>query len=371
MASEISQNLKLEERIIIMAKERIFNLPETKGEFKLRGKVTGTKKDSFFESKITKAGKPMNILKFGVETNTDSTVYLDLNPTERDDVFFYKRPEVKGEKGTTKKIPWLKRASFNEEGFTLIGMKIGIKKIVDDKGKEKNDTKTYAEFDGAEILSEELKDEMGVFIKGNIKYSSFTNDKEEVKRSVKFEPNQVSGVSKDIDFDIEEFKPTNDFQQTIIFMEAEMDESNPDDKKGIVSAKIVTYNSIEDTEFIVRDGKLFKMFKKNLKPYTAIKVHGDIYNKVESDEETENDGWGEKSSFDSVNKTFIRELVIKGADPSTIDVDTYNQKEMDKALSAINSNKQAKQEFGNDVKADESWGEVKPTTEVNDDNGWD
>ena len=355
-----------------MAKERIFDVPETKGEFKVRGNIKGTAKDSFFESKTTKAGKHMNVLKFGVEVNKDSTVYLDLNPTERDDVYFYKRPAVKGEKGTTKKIPWLKRADFNEEGFSLIGMKIGINKIIDDKGKEKNETKTYAEFDGAEVLSKQLKDNMGVFIKGSIKYSSFINDKEEVKRKVSFEPNQVSGVSKDIDFEAEDFKSTNDFQQTIIFMEAVMDESNPDDKKGIISAKIVTYNSIEDTEFIVRDGKLFKMFKKNLKPYTAIKVHGEIFNKVDSEEETEDDGWGEKSTFDAVNKSFIRELVIKGADPATIDTETYNQKAIDKAYVAINSTKQAKEEFGNE-KADESWGEVKgdSSNSDDDDNGWD
>ena len=353
-----------------MAKERIFDLPETKGEFKVRGNVKGTAKESFFENKTTKKGKNMNILKFGVEVITDSTVYLDLTPTEREEVYFYKKPEVKGQKGTTKKVPWLKRADFKEEGYSLIGMKIGINKIIDDKGKEKNDTKTYTEFDGAEILSKQLKDDLGIFAKGNIKYSSFTNDKDEVKRKVVFEPNQISGVSKDIDFTVEGFKPTNDFQQTIIFMEAEMDETDPDDKKGIVSAKIVTYNSIEDAEFIIRDGKLFKMFKKNLKPYTAIKVHGEIFNKVEADE-SEDDGWGEKNTFDTVNKTFIRELVIKGADPSTIDTETYNQQAMDKALSAINSNKQAQQEFGDDVKADESWGEVQKDSNNSEDDGWD
>jgi hypothetical protein len=354
-----------------MAKERIFDLPETKGEYKVRGNVKGVQKDNFFKSTTTKAGKPKNVLKFGVETNTDSTVYLDLDGTERDEVYFYKKSETKGQKGTTKKVPWLKRADFKEEGYNLLGMKIGLNKVVDDKGKEKNDIHTYVEYDACEVLSKQLKDNLGVFVRGNIEYSSFTNDKDEVKRMIKFKPSQISGVSKDIDFSVEGFKPTNDFQQTIIFMEANMDESDPNDKKGVISAKIVNYSSIEDTEFIIRDGKLFKMFKNNLKPYTAIKVFGEIYNKVESQEEFEDDGWGVKNPFETTDKTFIKELVIKGADPSTIDKDTYSQKEMDKALKAINDSKQAKEEFGDNVKEDESWGEVQQNSNGSEDDGWD
>ena len=60
-----------------MAKERLIKLPQTKGEFKLSGIVTGTQKgDKFFTNKKTKKGNDMNLLNFGVETNKDSTVYI-------------------------------------------------------------------------------------------------------------------------------------------------------------------------------------------------------------------------------------------------------------------------------------------------------
>ena len=40
-----------------MAKERLIKLPQTKGEFKLSGIVTGTQKgDKFFTNKKTKKG---------------------------------------------------------------------------------------------------------------------------------------------------------------------------------------------------------------------------------------------------------------------------------------------------------------------------
>ena len=57
------------------------------------------------------------------------------------------------------------------------------------------------------------------------------------------------------------------------------DEKN-EDGTFTVSAKIVTYDSIEDTEFTIKNdenGKnLANLFRKNLKPYYAIQVHGHV-----------------------------------------------------------------------------------------------
>ncbi len=335
-----------------MANKRIIEVPETKGEFKLRGLVTGTLKDKFFESKLTKTQVPMNLVKFGVTTDEDNTVYLDLNGMEREEVFFYKKAEEKGGKGETKRIPWNKRGSFNEEGFTLIGTKVGLTKTTNDKGKEVNDTHTYAEYDACEVIADNLQDDMSLFVKGNMEFSSFVNDKNEIRRNTKFVPNQITLTSKPLDFEAEDFEPMSDFQQVIIYVGSEIDNNDKDDVKGVIQAKIITYSTIEDVEFILRDQSLFKTIKKNMKPYTAIKVWGVIKNKVEIEEET--NAWGSKNKFDSVNKTFIRELEIIGADPSTIDTETYSEKEIEKALNAIKESKRAKEEFGDKNK--DSWG---------------
>lgn len=351
---------------------RIFDLPETKGEFKLRGVVTGTLKEKFFEIKTTKSGKPMNMVKFGMTTNPDNTVYLDLNGMERDKVYFYKRPEEKGGKGTVKEVAWKKRKEFNEEGFTLIGTKIGLSKKTNDKGKEVNDTHTYTEYDACEVIANNLKDNDNVFVKGNIDYSSFVNDKGEIRRSTKFVPNQVTLTTKPIDFDEEDFEPMNDFQQVIIFMSAELDDSDKDDIKGMIQAKIVTYSTIEDTEFIVRDKKLFSTLKKNLKPYTAILIYGKIKNKVETEEVDEGDVWGESNTFEVANKSFIRELEIVGAKPSTIDTDTYSELAINEALKLIQESKRAKNEFG---ESDNNWGKSDSSSKTEEDDdelsGWE
>ncbi|WP_195618717.1 hypothetical protein [Clostridium paraputrificum] len=352
-----------------MAKERLFDLPETKGEFKLRGLVQGTAKDDFFKSKITKTKKPMNLLKFGVQTDEDNLVKVSLNGMARDEAFFYKKAEEKGKKGVTKRIPWANRLSFNESGFNLIGIKVGVKKTLDENGIEKNDTKTYTEYDACKELGNSLADGLGVFVRGNLEFSSFTNTKDngevEIKRSTKFVPNQISAVTKPIDFNEADFVPTSDFQQTIIIMEVTKDQ---EDDKGIVSAKIVTYNTIEDAEFVVRNRKLFKNLK-GLKPYTAIKVWGNIVNKAIAEEVVEDDGWGESNSFEATN-TYIKELEITGADKDSIDKDTYCQSNMDEALEKIRNNEKANNDFGSTTNDD--WG-VNPSGNSTDeeDEGWD
>lgn len=346
--------------------ERKISLPMTKGEFKVSGLATGTNKgDKFFENKLTKSKSQMNLLNFGVETKKDSTVYISLNGLVKDEVVFYKKAEKKGEKGQTKKIKWAERYKFAEEGYKLIGINIGVIKTVNDKGQQVNDNKMLAEFDACKQIAENLKDGQSVFVRGNIDFSSFKNDKGEVRRNIKFVPSQVS-LAKDVDFESEDFKEVNSFKQTIIFTGIEMDDSDPSDKKARVQAKIVNYNTIEDTELIIRDSKLYMTFKKNLKPYQSIEVWGTIFNKVETSEEEETDTWGEANSFDTVKKSFIRELVITGANPSSIDKETYSEKEIEKAIRAL-------KEFGDEPtgkSSGDSWGDENIDNTTSEDDEW-
>lgn len=350
-----------------MAKERLIKLPQTKGEFKISGLVVGTEKgDKFFKNLKTKKNKDMNMLSFGVETDKGSTVYTSLNGMARDEVYFYKRPDKKaGEtKGTTKKVDWSKRYMFEEEGYKLIGLNIGVMKKLNDKGEEINDNKMLTEYDACKQIADNLKDGQSVFIRGNIEFSSYKNDDGNVKRSTKFVPSQVS-LCKDIDFDDEKFTPNNQFKQTIIFESIELDTENKEDQKARVTAKIITYSTIETAEFIIRNKQLYNTFKKNLKPYSSITVWGEIQNHTDVEEVSETSTWGEENTFDKVNTPTIRELVITGADPNSIDTDTYSEKALDEAVRAL-------KEFGEETegKSDNDWGSVDDSNTSADDSEW-
>lgn len=359
-----------------MAK-RLFDLPETKGEFKARGLVTGTGKDKFFQTGKTKTGKDKRSSRFGVKVKDDgSSVYCDLMAMEKDFVYFYKKGDTKKNiKGVSQKVAFVTRDKFNEEGFEPIGVKVGIEQFIDDKGAVKNKNIPMFEFDTPQYLKEKLEEDMPVFVRGKLEFSSYVNGSTGDKvRMMKCVPSQISGVTTNLDLKDEKYLPVNDFIQTIIFMGIERDESDPSDKKAIVSAKIVNYSTIEDAEFIIRDQKIFKTFKKNLKPYNAIKVFGKINNVLEI-EEVEDDGWGtENNSFEQKGNSFRRELLILGADPSTLDVDTYNKNNVEEAIEKIKENNKAKEDFGDtNTNNNDDWGSDLGSSDSDDgfDDGWD
>ena len=67
-----------------MAKDRIFNLQETKGNFQLKGIVTGTKKDDFYKEKKTKTQRDMRMVKFGAEYTGGQSMYVNLQGVAND-----------------------------------------------------------------------------------------------------------------------------------------------------------------------------------------------------------------------------------------------------------------------------------------------
>lgn len=322
-------------------------LPQTKGIFKLRGYATELGRDNAYIDKTDKNGEPFHMLQFAVKTAPESKVYVNLMGGVKGSVYYSKPSKEKGKKSESIQVAWDKRYTKPSEDSKLIGISVGLKK--DESGK-KNATEILTEFDATEKIHNELQDETPVFVRGDIDFSSFTSNNGELKRSTKFNiKNIYLSDEKTLDFEKEDFVPTNEFKQKIVFMGIEKIDDK-DDPRFTVSAKIVKYNSIEDTEFIIRDNSLANTLKKNLKPYTAIDVWGEILNKVEVEEEEVTDVWGEKDTFKTTNKNFIRELVIKGADPSTIDKETYSQKVIDEVLKASD-------EFGdNDI-----WGNNDPT----------
>ena len=343
---------------------KLFDLPQTKGTFQVKGIVSGVEKDNFYTEKMTRTGKEFRMVNFGVEYDDKKTIYPSLNGMPRDKVYFSK----KGEDGKTevKLIAWKDRIKKAPDGYRMIGVLTGLQKIKDENGKIRNDNKMLTEYDACEYIHENLVDGASVRVKGNIEFSSYIKDGE-VKRNTKFIPNQISLCQKEIDFEAEDYEPAHDFTQTIVFVG--IDQEREDDKptgRYVVEAKIVNYNSIESAEFIIEDSKLANLFRKNLKPYNAIQVYGriDVVNNIEdASDEKDDDCWGESNKMEDkrVVGSTHRELVITGAKPTTIDRDSYSEKAISEAIKKVNASKQAEQNFS---------GKAATTSSADDDDDW-
>lgn len=327
-----------------MAKTK-HGLQETIGLFQIRGVVNGSEKEKFYVEKKTKSQKDMRLVNFGVEIEPNKSIYVNLNGMVKDEVFFSTKD--KDGKTVTEKVKWDKRKTFNKEGYSLIGLRLGLEK--DEDGK--NIQETMVEFDACERIGSTLKDDMSVFIKGKIEFSSF-DGQDGKKRSIKFIPQQLSLCSKDIDFTDETFKVKSDFSQQIIYMG--IDKVND---VFVVKAKIVTYSSIEDAEFIIKDSKLANLFRTKLKPYNAIQVHGHIEVTESVEEVADDDTWGESDPTQKINNPTKRDLVITGAKGNTVDTTTYTKDKIEEAIKKLEQSNNAQSDWGSNSVEDVDDGE--------------
>lgn len=343
--------------------DRIFNLQETKGTYQVKGKINGVEKDRFYTSKKTKTNKDFRAVNFGCEYDSKTSIYMSLNGMPQNYVYFSKRDRETGNT-ETKKVAWADRNKFNEDGYRMIGVNLGLTKTTDKDGKAVNDKKTMTPFDACEYIRKNMQDDMSTFIRGNIEFSSYFDSDGNIRRNIKYIPNQIS-LCKAVDF--EEYnadnKPVHDFTQTIVFME--IDKEKVDDKdtgRFVVSAKIVTWSDIVDTEFIIVDAKLANLFKKNLKAYNSISVHGHIEVTHKLEEISEDNGWGESNSMIATTAPTKTEMIITGATPTTIDRETYTEKNVSEAIAKIRNAKTAEQNFGektNSNSDNDTWGDFE------------
>ncbi len=347
-----------------MAKTK-HGLPETKGSFKLVGTVTGVRKEDFFGQKPTKKEDLRNTVKFGVKTSSENEIPVQIADQERDSVYFFRREDKdKGIEKNTKAVPWADRKSFEEEGYQLIGTNIGIEKVENEKGKMVNDKKSLHPFDAAEYLDHlategVFKDEMPIRAMGDIEFSSFDSNDGKI-RFKRFTANKI--YNSQVDFEADDFLEESDFKQKFVYMSTEMKKEDGTNY-AIVSGKIVTYSTIEDVEFIIRNKKLATNFQKKLKPYTSIVVFGKVFNKaiVEEVEASDDDWGGEADPFDNAYSSRKLEMEITGIKTDDIDVKTYTEANIREAM-------RADEEFGADV--DNSGDDWDKDGDGGDD-GWD
>jgi hypothetical protein len=349
-----------------MATNKGLGLPQQKGTFEIKGVVTNTLKENFYKESKTKTGKDFRSLNFGITFDKNQTLFVNLTGMPQDNVYFSKRGE-KGEKPTTEKVAWKDRYTFRKEGYTLIGVNVGLEKTDNGKGVEVNDIKHLTPFDATKYISENLKDGISVYIRGNIEFSHYTNQGGDLQRNSKLVVTQVS-MCKPVDFEATGFEPDASFAQPIVFNAV-----SKEDSRFNVEAKVVNYATVEDTNFAIENPKLADNFRKSLKPFYAIKVWGKIRTVKNTEVVEDNDasdGWGDKNPLEKLTGQYRKEFIITGADPESMDKDTYAEKEIEKAIDIMNTNDIAKKDFG---ETEDDWGsedKIEGKKEDGDDVPW-
>lgn len=332
-------------------------LQETKGSFQLRGIVNGVDRDSFYKEITTKSNKSMRMVNFGAEVDKGKTIYVTLNGMERDKVYFSTK---QNDKTVVEAVDWDKRKTFKKKDYNLIGIRLGLKKVVNKEGKEVNDKQTMTEFDACEYIDENLTDDVAVYTRGKVEFSTY-ND----KHYTKFVPEQIS-LCKPIDFEDDDFESLANFEQTIILTGVTKNE----DGTFTVNGKVVTYNTIEDVEFFIsaQKQKLAKTLKK-LNPYTALKVFGNIVVEQEVDTvEDDDDAWGDPNPMNRISNPTQRKMFITGADKDSLDTELYSEESVEAAIAKLNADKKADKDFGSSDTDD--WGSVGDSSS-DDDDEWD
>ena len=331
-----------------MAKKRLFELAETKGTFECKGIINGTKKQDFYTDKRTKNNKEFRAVNFGCEYDSKKTIFMRLNGMPKESVYFSKYNKEE-KKSVTKPVDWAERNTFKEEGWSPIGVRLGLVKVADENGKLVNDKKSMVEFDACKYINENLQDDVSVYIRGNVEFDSFVDNQGTTRRSTKYVPQQIS-LCQDVDF--EEFEgglssPVNNFTQTIVYTGIEKEVVDEKETgRFVVSAYIVTYSNVIATEFIITNPTLASTFRKQLKPYTAIQVFGDIEVTYTVEEVEQDDIWGEPNKMNAVKGKSKTEMVIKGANKDSIDKEGYTEEKINEALRAIRNAQTAEQNFG-------------------------
>lgn len=320
-----------------MAKKH--NVKVCKSKFTIVGNVVGTQSDRFFSTKTFDSGATKNAVTFGLESSPKNVNYVSVDGFDGKEAWFSKW-DAKTKTNDIKKVDWDDRFNFEEEGYSpFFGTRIGLE--LDEKGKPQ--ISTLFAYDAAQEISENLKDGTPLYAEGQISYTSYSKDGE-LKRYRNLVPQKLYVQKNELDFDSDKFKEENRFEQDLVWMgiEQEKDDKNKPTGRFIVHAKIVTRDSVEDTQFIIEDKGLAGKLKSNMKEYYGISVMGRLVTRVEN--EADADAWGDDEDLSGDGVKF-REMVITKAYPTSIDKESYSE-------SILASVKQADDDFGNSISDD-------------------
>lgn len=295
---------------------------QTRGQFKLIGKVKGISNENSLREGVTRNDDSYKSLSFFVETSPTNAIRVEMFGMERNEVYFYSSKHKK-----SKKVAWKNRNdSFPE--YKLIGVRMGLEK--DEKGANKQ--VMLVEYDAIDYIHTHLKDGDSVFVSGSIDFQSYVDRSGNEKESKRYTINSISLTKEPVDFHKEGFKEVASFEQEIVVTNTIIEGS-----KLYIGAKVINYKGEDtDTTFVVdtvaEGGKFAKLannIKKRMKFGDFIKVFGVCKNEVileEAEAEDDEDDWGgEKPAGMEYIRNYIQELRITAVDSSTYEPKKYTE----------------------------------------------
>ena len=339
-----------------MAKERKnkYGVIETKNEFKIYGIVFGTKSQNFYKDEKNKRE-----IRFGVNVNYNKPIYCSLRGFTKDFVY-YNNGDTKNNQ--TIKVEWNKRHAQPKDGFNIIGVRIGVEQ--DAEGK--NVTKNMTEYDATQYLYENLRDGDKVMIRGSVDYyqkSDGTVGKNYTISSI-FKSNTI-------DFDADDFVEKAMFSRTLVYtdMEQETDENGKKTGRVIMNGYDISYQNVCKVNFVLTGKPLEKVnaIRKRLKSFNAVDVSGymDVVTNITEVSVNKEDDWGEPNELTKkrANGPTTIEFVVDYINPLSIDEEKYSEDSISVAIRQINSDREARKNFGEkpkaniDISVDEDWGD--------------
>lgn len=356
-------------------KQRPIAIPETRGIFAVSGYVSGVLSNRFYSESVSQDGRKRRNLLFAIQVNPDNKVYVELSAFPSDRVYFSKTVEENGKRSTAvESVKWDDRRnpsvvkSLESEGYRMMGITVGVERKIDMRGVESNDVLHLAPYDAAEYLSSHLRDDMPVFVRGNIRYSFYNG-----RRYRRFEIAQVS-YSREVELaqSSPDTNPNrNDFHQQFVFMGISEDPSNR--ARHIVSAKVIGYNTVEDTEFVLENRDIAANIKRVVKPYTMLEVDGYIQTRRDSEESAPQNCWGVPNRMSVRRSPTVTEMVICAVYPEQMDNQVYNENSVSEAIAAAQANRQARSDYGerHDTKAYGAPAKASAPFSLDDEDGWE
>lgn len=328
-------------------KQRPIAIPETKGTFSVSGHVYGVLSKRFYSESVTQNGQSRRSLQFAVQVDPENKVYVELSAAPTDRVYFSKNIEENGKRSASvESVKWADRKSkaaeaLVKDGYRMMGVSVGIERKIDERGTESNDVVTLAPYDAAEYLSSHLRDDMPVLVRGNIRYSSYNG-----RRYRRFEITHIY-YSKKVETahtDPNAEPNQSDFHCRFVYTGIAADPSKS--TRQVISAKIIGYNTVEDTEFLIENGAIAQNIRRNIKPYSMIEVDGNIVNRKLEEDVADQGCWGTPNRMSIRRAPTVTEMIICAVYPDKTDSTVYNEQSVSEAIAAAKANRQARSDYG-------------------------
>lgn len=339
-------------------------LEQTRGTFKLVGKVTDIEHDNYYRSGILEKGKAQGkefrSLRFGIQTSPKQKITVQMFGIEPDVVYVWDNEKKKSE--AVDYDTFLdNNEQWAEDGKVTFDSTISL----DDIGRDAKRLH-LPKFDGIEEIVDKLSNGVTIYATGDVTRNQYERNGETVTQT-NYDLRQIN-LNKDIDFDSPDFKEVSNFKEQFVFVEAEHDKEG---NQVLVYGKTIDYNEntypvqysipldeneLTDAEKELSESELKKVTKekedeykkrvamakaylKGVKYGDLLTIEGKIVNAVETvmveDEDDDDDVLGAlRGNTTKAVRSYINKLILMG----TLDreVKKYTEDDFIKAESKNN-----------------------------------